>query len=319
MEAELTVAYRNVHIIINPASGHDEPILNVINDVCHKLEVPWSVHVTQAAGDATEMTRAALEDGADLIVCYGGDGTVMEVINGLVGSDVPLGILPGGTGNAVAIELEIPDTLAAALEMTLTSDARRDLDLGRVGDRYFILRLFTGIGEDQVASREMKDKYGLLAYPISAFQFLREEKDVAYTLVLDGHRVEADGLICYVDNVGSLGGLRPIDVLEPVRIDYMAETGRKTYKADVDPSDGLLDVILISRSVQQLAAIASYLLNVGEAKQHINYWQVKTVRIEADPPQPAWIDGEPCGETPVDIEVVPAAVSVVVPEPNAGD
>lgn len=308
--------YSNVHIIVNPAAGNDEPILNVINDVCHKLDVPWSVHVTQSASDATEMTAAAVQDGADLVVCYGGDGTIMEVINGLVGADVPLGILPGGTGNAVAIELEIPDSLAEALEMTLTSSARRSLDLGRVGDLYFILRLFTGIGEDQVATREMKDKYGVLAYPISAFHFLREETDVDYTLVLDGETVNATGLICYVDNVGSLGGLRPIDILEPIRIDYQSETDRNTYTADVDPSDGLLDVILISRSTEQLVALASYLLNIGEAKQRINYWQVKTVRIEADPPQPAWIDGEPCGETPVEIEVVPSAVSVIVPEPG---
>lgn len=311
--------YTNVHIIVNPASGHDEPILNVINDVCRKLEVTWTIHVTQAAGDATEMARAALADGADLVISYGGDGTVMEVINGLVGAEVPLGILPGGTGNAVAIELAVPDTLAEALEMALTSTARRHMDLGRVGDRYFILRLFTGIGEDQVASREMKDSYGLLAYPISAFHFLREETDVPYRLVLDGQPVEAEGLICYVDNVGSLGGLRPIDILEPMRIDNDAETGRETYKADVDPSDGLLDVILISRNTQQLVAFASYLLNIGEAKQHINYWQVKKVRIEADPPQPAWIDGEPFGETPVEIEVVPAAVNVIVPEPDDND
>jgi YegS/Rv2252/BmrU family lipid kinase len=312
-------SYANVHLIVNPASGKDEPILNVINDVFHERETPWTVHVTQKAGDATEMTRAACEDGADLVISYGGDGTVMEVINGLVGSDVPLGILPGGTGNAVAIELDVPAALHDALEMVLTSSARRSLDLGRVGDHYFILRLFTGIGEDQVASREMKDKYGLLAYPMTAFQFLLDKSDVAYHLILDGHEVTASGVICYVDNVGSIGGMRPIDILQPIRLDIEAETGRKSYKADVDPSDGLLDIILISRSVHQLEAFASYLLNLGDAKNHINYWQAKTVRIEADPPQPVWIDGEPFGETPVDIEVMPATVQVVVPEPEASD
>lgn len=313
----MAVNYANVHLIVNPAAGKDEPILNVINTVFNDKEIPWTVHVTQKAGDATELTRAAWKEGADLVISYGGDGTVMEVINGLVGSGVPVGILPGGTGNAVAIELQVPATLPEALEMVLTSSSRRNLDLGRVGDRYFILRLFTGIGEDQVASREMKDKYGLLAYPMTAFQFLLDKSDVAYRLILDGYEVNASGVICYVDNVGSIGGWRPIDILQPIRLDIEAETERKSYKADVDPSDGLLDVILISRSVHQLEAFASYLLNLGEAKNHINYWQVKNVRIEADPPQPIWIDGEPFGETPVEVKVIPAAVQVVVPEPES--
>lgn len=76
---------KNVHVIINPASGKDEPILNPINDVFGQYDIPWEGHITHHPGDATRLTMEALEAGADLIASYGGDGTLMEVINGMVG------------------------------------------------------------------------------------------------------------------------------------------------------------------------------------------------------------------------------------------
>lgn len=306
--------YENVHVIINPASGQNEPILNVIDEVMHEHEVPWQAQVTQEPGDATTMTKEAVAQGADLVVCYGGDGTLMEVINGLIDVDVPVGILPGGTGNAVAIELNIPAELRQAVEVAVTSDNLRRMDLGRVDDRYFIMRVFTGIGEDQVATREMKDKYGLLAYPISAFKFLEGMEEVDYRLEIDGKSVTAKAVLCYVDNVGSIGGMRSSEVIEPITADIRAITGRESAKADVDPWDGLLDVILLSSEANKIMAMASYLLNIGQNEQHVDCWQVKRVRIDADPPQPVRLDGETFGETPVEIEVVPSAVTVVLPQ-----
>lgn len=309
----MTASCENAHFVINPASGKDEPILNVINSVLHEHGVAWEAHITHAAGDATRLTRRALDEGADLIVSYGGDGTLMEVINGMIGSEVPLGILPGGTGNAVAIELGVPEKLRDAVEVAITSDSYRRLDLGLIGDRYFVLRVFTGITENQIASRELKDKYGLLAYPISALRFVQNSTEALYTVTVDGKQVACKAMLAYVDNIGSIGGVRPLDLLEPMRQDVLAITGRKTYKADVDPWDGLLDVILISTEANEMVALASYLLNVGEARKHVTYWQGKQIRIEAEPAQTVWIDGEIYGETPVDIEAVPAAVRVILP------
>ena len=106
--------YQNVVVIINPASGKQEPVLNTLNDVFRQHDLPWSIRITHQFGDAARFAREAVASGADLVVGYGGDGTQMEVANGLKGSAVPLGILPGGTGNAMAFELNIPRDLRQA-------------------------------------------------------------------------------------------------------------------------------------------------------------------------------------------------------------
>lgn len=306
--------FENVHIIINPAAGKDEPILNTINTVCDELGVAWTAHITHERGDATRLARKAVEDGADLIICYGGDGTLMEVVNGIAGAGVPLGILPGGTGNAVAAELGLPDTLREALDLALTGPKRRLIDLGRIDDRYFILRVFTGVSEEQVASREMKDRYGLLAYPLSVLKFLREADEISYRLVLDGEEVSAPGTVCYVNNVGSVGGAGSLDFLKPVTTEIVAATDDETFEFAIDPADGLLDVILVARESNQLLAAVSFLLNVGQSTNHVSYWQVKKLTLDAEPPQQVWLDGERFGQTPLDIEIVPRAVTIIVPD-----
>ena len=112
------VPYAKIHVVINPASGKDEPILNTINDVFHQHGVDWEVSVTKKYGDATEQAKAAIAAGADLVVGYGGDGTQHEIANAVMsaaaetGRSVPMGILPGGTGNGFAREMDAPKSYA---------------------------------------------------------------------------------------------------------------------------------------------------------------------------------------------------------------
>lgn len=306
-------AYRDVHVIINPASGKDEPILNVINRVLQQYDTPWKAHVTHAAGDATTLTKTAIDNGADLIICYGGDGTLMEIINGMIDCDVPLAVLPGGTGNSVARGLGLPESLADALEVAVTSRTFRRLDLGRIEDRYFVLRAYTGIDQEQVASREMKDKYGLLAYPVSAFQFLRDAPEADYSVRIDGEEIAERATLCYIDNMGSMSGVRPFELFKPPRSDQADSSEQADRAMTVEPWDGLLDVFLIGAAGNELVAVTSYLLDIGDAQRHVSYLQGKHIRIEASPPQPVWIDGEIYGETPITIEVAPAVVKIVLP------
>lgn len=119
--------YKRIHVIINPASGKNQPILNVINDVCQQYDVAWDATVTHKYGDATAQARAAIAAGVDLIAGYGGDGTQHEVANAILSSprQIPLAILPGGTGNGFCRENGVPDVLEAAVELMCTSDKRR--------------------------------------------------------------------------------------------------------------------------------------------------------------------------------------------------
>ena len=141
----------------------------------------WDVSVTHKYGDAAEQAQAAIADGVDLVAGYGGDGTQHEIANAVLvaqakaGRTIPMGILPGGTGNGFAREMGVPGTLREAVIVLCTSTNTRSIDVGRlvsvaqaqVEDRYFIQRLYIGVEPEQQTSRELKDKYGVLAYAAS--------------------------------------------------------------------------------------------------------------------------------------------------------
>jgi YegS/Rv2252/BmrU family lipid kinase len=293
----MPIPYQNVHVIINPAAGQDEPILNTLNDVFRQHGVKWEASITHAFGDATRMARTAVEAGVDLVVGYGGDGTQMEIANGVMGSDTPMAILPGGTGNAMAFELGIPRELRGAAELLCQSHNKRKIDLGQIGDHIFMLRTYTGPGPEQVASRDLKDKYGVLAYPAASLRIIKNLPNTHYRLTMDGYVVEDSAFVCTLFNAGSLGG---------VNLPGLPE---------IDPGDGMLDVLLITRGVRSFGMVALYSLDLGFGKAHVHHWKAKQVTVEVETPQTVWIDGESHGYTPFTAVVLPQAVQIVAPEP----
>ena len=288
--------YKNVHIVVNPAAGQPEPILNILNDVFNQYRVKWSVSLSHKFGDATRLAQQAVAAGFDLVAGYGGDGTQMEIANGVKGSDTPMAILPGGTGNAMAFDLKIPRDLRQAVELICTSQKTRKVDLGQIGDRFFMLRTYTGVDAEKAASRAEKDKYGNLAYPAASIRVMHTMQDVPYVLTVDGEKVETNAFVCMIFNAGSWGG---------VDIQGLPQ---------VDPSDGILDVVMISKNVRSLLSFASYQLDLGFGKTNALFLRGKEIKVEAETPQSVWIDGEAYGQTPFTATVVPEALQIVVPE-----
>ena len=175
--------YKKIHVVINPASGKDEPVLNVLNDVFHQYEdIEWTVSVTKKYGDATAQARAAAEGGADLVAGYGGDGTQHEIANGILGTTAVMGVLPGGTGNGFATELATPKELRPAVELLCTGGQIRNIDVVKMGENYFVQRLYVGIEPEEQTSRADKDKYGTFAYAINSFHRARSKKQKRFDL-----------------------------------------------------------------------------------------------------------------------------------------
>jgi diacylglycerol kinase (ATP) len=290
---------KRVHVVINPAAGQDEAILNTLNDVFGQAGIQWSVSVTQAYGDAERQAREATDNGADIIAAYGGDGTVMEVANGLIGSDIPLAILPGGTGNVLSTELGIPGDLADAAHLIADKNNRsRKVDMGQCNDRNFLLRAAMGFDAQRInlTSRELRDQYGKLAYFIAALKAVPESRTVRYRFTLDGEEIETEGFTCLIANAGSLG--LPGLSLAP----------------DISISDGLLDIFCLRNlDLASLSALAKSVADQPLNPEHLGHWQVQEAAIVSDPPQPVVGDGEDWGETPVTIKVLPGAVRVIVP------
>ncbi len=128
--------FKRVHIVVNPASGKDQPILHCLNSVLHPAGIDWDIYVTKKAGDARRLAAEAVQAGADAVAVYGGDGTVAEVAAGLFNSQTPLAVLPGGTTNATARAMDIPVSFPAAAALLADPSARvRVMDVLQVPDR----------------------------------------------------------------------------------------------------------------------------------------------------------------------------------------
>jgi YegS/Rv2252/BmrU family lipid kinase len=288
-------AYSHIHVVINPAAGKDEPILNVLNDVFTEYGVDWDVSVTKKYGDAAEQARAAAARGVDLVAGYGGDGTQHEIANALIGRNVVLGVLPGGTGNGFAHELGLPQKLADAARLLCTSRHTRALDAARINDAYFIQRLYTGTEPEQQTSREAKDKYGPLAYFVNMFQ-QRSNAEARYRLTIDGQELDLPAMRVYVVNSGQ------------------TKSGLSITGTLSAPDDGLMEVfILDTHNFESLRAASQRFFEFETPIAEKYFWRGREITIDANPDQPIWTDGEYYGRTPVTISIVPGAVRVVVP------
>jgi YegS/Rv2252/BmrU family lipid kinase len=293
-----------VQVIVNPASGQPEPVLHTLNRVFNSLDLEWDVAVSQKDGDARRLAEeAAAAGGIDVVAAYGGDGTVMEIAQGLMGSKVPLAILPGGTANLMSVELGIPRNLEQAARLIGDPNTAIQLvDMGQAGDRLFMLRV--GMGSDaemfRLADREQKDRFGVLAYIISGVEALFTAKVADYSITLDDQEIECKGFVCRIDNSGNFG-VKGISIAPGISV-----------------TDGLLDLLILGNvdlkelyktlaSSDNDTAISKKL---SEAYQH---WQGREITVTADPPQLVHGDGEVWGETPISVKILPQALSVLVP------
>ena len=290
--------FGRLHVIINPASGSDEPVLKPLNTTFSELGLDWDITITRGPGDAEQAARAAAEGGVDVVAVYGGDGTVLDTACGLVGTDVPLLILPGGTANVISVELGIPGDLNGALALLAQGASRlRSVDMGRAGDHYFF-HLGMGLEGEMFksATREEKDKSGLFAYISSALKNVRNMPPVQYRMILDGEHVEVEGVNLMITNFGSLG-----------------VAGLSLSKA-IDMSDGLMDVLVIHKvDFKAVVEAATGALMNGEVGQPLTQWQVREITVVADPSQTMTRDGEVHEADEVHAEVVPHAIRIVVP------
>ncbi len=293
-QAKLTIPYAKIHVVINPVSGKDEPIVNVLNSIFNKYGVDWDISITRKYGDATQFARQAAEAGYDLVAGYGGDGTQHEIANGVMGTGVPMGVLPGGTGNGFANELGTPNTLRPAVELLCTSHNRRKIDIAQLKDGYFVQRLFTGIEPEEQTSRADKDKYGTFAYLKRDINRLSELQDIPYRLTIDGEAIDVMGHKCYVVNSAKAG------------------TGF-SISAKFEVDDGYLDVFMLSRDRTSMSAAIERFFNLQTEKAGLYYWRGQNIKIDVEPNQPVWSDGEYSGRTPVSIKVLAAALTVAVP------
>jgi diacylglycerol kinase (ATP) len=305
---------RRVYVIANPAAGQGTFDIKELNARFVAADIDWEVWFTKKIGDGAILARRAVDEGADVVAAYGGDGTVAEIGGALVGTGIPLAVLPGGTANVMSIELGIPAPFVEACNLLCYEELTlRPVDVGVVGDLYFMLRLSMGMEARMVegADRNLKDRLGTLAYALSALRALAAPEIIRYEFELDGQTVVEEGIACIIANSANLGrvGIH----LSP----------------DVSVSDGLLDVFVVNSA--NMPTVMTLLTNIlgQETKdvvaeevgstpplpRQIRHWQAKEIVVRSTPVSNVQCDGEMIGDTPKHIRILPAAIQVVVPPP----
>jgi phosphoglycolate phosphatase len=287
-------------IIVNPTSGKGDPSQRrkQIKTISRRLGWSGEYLETTVANDAGVLSREAVKKGTKHIVICGGDGTIMEALEAVLKTQTAIGVVPLGTGNLFAKNIGIPEALEDALRIAFFGEIRF-VDIGKANSTYFSLT--AGMGIDvamlQGANREVKDRYGFLAYIFSAIKNITY-KSRRYRVVVDKKQVfEGSAKSIIVANMGEV-------------------TGGITIVPDAHPQNGTLQVgITTSRS---LGTLISTLLHAvrGSLKSSPHYSIFRGKRIEIMPlpaKQPYQCDGDVSPPTDrLAVTVLPRSVAVMV-------
>lgn len=294
---------RRVALLTNPTAGKGRGLR--ARDVALGVLRAGGLRATSLEGrdadEATDLARAVVEETDDpydaLVVC-GGDGMVNLGIQAVAGTDLPLGVIPAGTGNDIAryVDVDRKDSAAAAQRVVdgVKDGRTRTLDLARCGSRYFATVLAAGF--DAVVNERanvMTWPKGQMRYNLATLAELRTFRPLSYVLELDGEERRLEAMMVAVGNGPSYGGgLR------------MAEG------ASLD--DGLLDVVVI-KPISKVELVRTYpKLFKGTHTTHPQYerHQVRRVTVAA-PGIVGYADGERFGALPLTVESVPGALRVL--------
>ena len=287
-------------IIFNPTAGQAgslEADIHTARDIWQAHGWQVELQPTRGPGDGARIAREAAANGFDVVVAAGGDGTVNEVVNGLAGTQTALGALPIGTVNVWVRELGIPLQPRAAAEALLECRPRA-IDLGRAGDRYFLL--MSGIGFDAAVTAEVrsseKRRLGIFAYILRGVNLAARFRGTVARIVIDGKPIRSRVLMVVLGNSQLYGGVVKL-----------------TSRASID--DGLLDVCIIKG--RTLWSAPFRLLSIITQRYNIDpkleYHRAREVKIATRRPVPVQVDGDHIGETPMTFQAMPGALIALLP------
>jgi diacylglycerol kinase (ATP) len=299
------VKYRCALVIMNPVSGQHDPgeARARIEERFAREQLRYEIRETREAGDALRWAREAGDEGFDLVVVSGGDGTIMEAMSGLIkgGGRVPLAQLPMGTANLLARALSIPADEDGALDTIFDGKPVR-LDVGYLPreDRYFALAAGAGYDARLIgdASRELKNALGFGAYVVTGIKNLFTLRRARIELEVDGRRMRLRAHTILIVNVGEINDANI--ALGP----------------NIHPHDGKLDLMILSSAslLGALRLLLRILTRRFDGTSDLRYLSASRVRVSATPPLPTQLDGEQLGATPLEVEAVPDGALLIVPQ-----
>jgi YegS/Rv2252/BmrU family lipid kinase len=296
---------RNLAVVLNPSKVEDvEAFRAIVNSMA--ADAGWGLptwHYTTVEDPGTGMAEAAAVAGADLVMVCGGDGTVREVCAELAGTGIPIGIIPAGTGNLLARNLDVPLFLRAAIDIALTGQDRA-IDMVEVSgdgleDTHFMV--MAGMGFDAAimegVNPQIKEKVGWIAYVLSALKSLMFPAVKAEISVDGGEFTTHRARTIVVGNVGYLQAGMPL-------------------LPDASIDDGMLDVVLLHprKFLSWIPLAVRVLAKQSRTDELVNRMTGRTIVIRASADTPRQLDGDSIGSgRELRMECVHGRVLVRVP------
>ena len=292
---------KRVLLIVNPASRRGGRVVDDARQAILDAGASCDLMLTEFAGHARQLSESHGRQ-YDVVFALGGDGTAMEVAGALAGTSIPIGVLPGGTGNLLARALGISRDIGTAVPELLNGHVRR-IDLGVVlGHRFAVA---AGVGIDVAMVTEtpawMKRRLGVLAYTIiatkAALRAVLFRRFFVARVDVDGEVIERRAAAVLFANFGT--------ILEE----------RLTFGPDIAVDDGMLDCCIFSPSNLRDALRIMWRVTRRDFRPDsaLLYRKGRHFRLETVPILPLQADGELLGVTPVDISVEPLAAHLLVP------
>ncbi|WP_215225753.1 diacylglycerol/lipid kinase family protein [Echinicola shivajiensis] len=292
---------QRIHFIVNPISGKGNNFLDkiLLKEAFTKSQYEVFLKITSSPGHASKLAQIAITEGADIIVACGGDGTINEIASCLVGHDILLGIIPLGSGNGLASNLQIPLKIDKAIEIIINGNVK-NIDIGKVNGKYFFSNM--GIGFDaaliahynRLKQRQLKGYLKALIKTMGTYSSTGKIK-----LVKNGKECNADPFLLFVSNSNRMGYGFTL-----------------TPKANI--SDGLLDMVLVKK-MSRLKLLLFGLL-VASRKIHalkeVNYQLIENLVVLGNGNLLQYqIDGElvPVKENQLEISLCKEKLKVLVP------
>lgn len=308
----MTAAIQNALLIHNPNAGGGGRGRRGLLDEARRRFAQAGIHTdlaeTTKPGDATEIAERANTEGRQLVIACGGDGTLNEVVNGLAaqqnGHRVPLALLPGGTANVLAKELDLPWDIPSAAEKLLRGEIR-EIALGLATPlneparkKYFLS--VAGAGPDGMIvysiDLELKARVGILAYWWSGASQVFKYKFPRFRITAAGNTVDASLLV--VGRTKHYGG--------PFKITTEANLYEDRFEL----------LALTTRSgLRYLSYLPTLWLGKLRGEKDVHFWKADSAICEqlGDDPVYAQVDGEPLARLPVEFKIIPRALQLVVP------
>jgi diacylglycerol kinase (ATP) len=292
------------YVVLNPVAGVSEPgtVRERIESALGAREIPFEVYETtgQKDEDIRYLVRNAVKQGFKLFISAGGDGTLSSVIDGLVGTELPLVIIPTGTWNALARALDIPLQIDPAIELVFQEHKIQTIDAMDVGGRYFVLSVSAGVGALTMKDVERQDKrrFGKFADLRKAAAEVLEFRSYQFEVKIDGKLTKFRASELMVANTSILG-IKSLQLDPSIRMD-----------------DGKLNVCRIyANSVTDYLKLAVSMFR-GDQKRNWNVLCVEAreeVEIHSRERLPVQGDGDLIGQLPITVKIRPKAIQIVTP------